>query len=732
MGSSEPSPGTKPAAETNAIASAESAAPGSPVTPAEAAAEPAVKRSDRVLPALRPEIQEVVRLVETGAGEEVARAFVDSSNVPYDLALDEIILLRDIGVPDGVIAGMMRRGAELRAQEAESASLKTNLVAAVEQLKEAMDRPETSSETPPGEPTVASAASGESAPPPAPVTTAQPPAEAPVAVQQFYTDLTPYGNWYQVPSYGWVWQPSVVVVNQTWAPYCQGGRWVWTNHGWYWNSDYSWGWAPFHYGRWCTYPGIGWCWVPDTVWGPSWVTWRHSGSHVGWAPLPPACGWRSGLGLTWHGEGVSVGFGFGLSYASFTFVEYGSFCHRNVGHRAIRGGRAEHIYNNTTVVNNVINGDNNTIVNNGVGYSNVASLTRGEVPKARVEPLPGESTSVARADRMERSKDGYVVYRPTAVESAGGRPAAVRSEVRPSSSTAGIVGNERPSRSSVANPSRPSVQSRFATGGNDAPGKAAEDRSGSGLATQTSPRPSSSVARPSSPASRPMAPTTRGTASRTGTLGTGTDGKPVESRGGSTVDSTGRSSVVTTPGAGRSLNNNGRATTPVPLGDPSRNLPSRTRESSARTVVPVNPGKSTFESRGGYSSPAVGAPATTERPSSSTAVPNRYVPQQAGGMGPNARGLSTPGAPKVDYQRGSSMGAAGGGAASSFNAPRPSVSTPSPQFSAPRPSYTAPSPTMSRPSPVSTPSMSAPAPRAPQAGGASPSGRSGSNRSNPN
>src|SRR4030095_3341779 len=40
--------------------------------------------------------------------------------------------------PDSVSAAMMRRGGELREQHAEAASVQTNLVAAVEQLKEAL------------------------------------------------------------------------------------------------------------------------------------------------------------------------------------------------------------------------------------------------------------------------------------------------------------------------------------------------------------------------------------------------------------------------------------------------------------------------------------------------------------------------------------------------------------------------------------------------------------------
>jgi hypothetical protein len=54
-----------------------------------------------------------------------------------------------------------------------------------------------------------------------------------------------------------------------------------------WVSDEPFGWATYHYGRWGFHWTIGWYWVPDTVWAPAWVTWRTSGDHVVWAPMPP-------------------------------------------------------------------------------------------------------------------------------------------------------------------------------------------------------------------------------------------------------------------------------------------------------------------------------------------------------------------------------------------------------------------------------------------------------------
>ena len=75
-----------------------------------------------------------------------------------------------------------------------------------------------------------------------------------ITYQQFYNDLSPYGNWINYPGYGYVWMPGVT----GFRPYYTNGSWVYTNYGWTWASDYSWGWAPFHYGRWLNDRMYGW------------------------------------------------------------------------------------------------------------------------------------------------------------------------------------------------------------------------------------------------------------------------------------------------------------------------------------------------------------------------------------------------------------------------------------------------------------------------------------------
>jgi len=53
----------------------------------------------------------------------------------------------------------------------------------------------------------------------------------PPQVSTFYSDLSPYGTWVDLEGVGWCWQPTVVVVNRGWQPYCDGGHWVYTE-GW--------------------------------------------------------------------------------------------------------------------------------------------------------------------------------------------------------------------------------------------------------------------------------------------------------------------------------------------------------------------------------------------------------------------------------------------------------------------------------------------------------------------
>jgi hypothetical protein len=153
-------------------------------------------------------------------------------------------------------------------------------------------------------------------PPPPPAPEAQVQASATVQVQATTTDeftdtdpsalndfrdpLTPYGSWVVDATYGTVWVPNTVVVGADFAPYQTAGHWAMTDEGdWLWVSDYEWGHIPFHYGRWVWISGRGWSWIPGRVYAPAWVVWRTGDyGYIGWAPMPPAYYWSSGVAIS--------------------------------------------------------------------------------------------------------------------------------------------------------------------------------------------------------------------------------------------------------------------------------------------------------------------------------------------------------------------------------------------------------------------------------------------------
>src|SRR5262249_9782957 len=153
--------------------------------------------------------------------------------------------LRDLGIPQGVIMSLIEHSQSAGASSVTDMVAPQNPLPALPAATNVVTRP-----LAPSEPAAA-----------------------------FYSALAPYGTWLDVPGYGYSWQPSVVVIDSGWRPYCDGGYWLWSDYGWYWHSYYSWGWAPYHYGRWYCHGSYGWLWSPDHVWGPSWVCWRNSGAY---------------------------------------------------------------------------------------------------------------------------------------------------------------------------------------------------------------------------------------------------------------------------------------------------------------------------------------------------------------------------------------------------------------------------------------------------------------------
>jgi len=348
---------------------------------------------------MSPAASEVTRLAEASTSEDVMLAYIQNSAAAFNLSTDQILYLRDIGLSSAVITAMLNRDNALRGQ-AQTYNYDQRAYPATVPPPTAPAPAPTPAPSPVPE---AVAPSPTQAPPP--VYVSSPPPE----VGYFYDDLSPYGSWVQLEGVGWCWQPRVVVINRSWQPYCDSGHWIWTDAGWFWVSDYSWGWAPFHYGRWQRHARCGWVWTPDRVWGPAWVAWRSEGDHCGWAPLPPHSEFVVGVGWRFNGVSVGVNFDFGLRPEHFTFVALHDFNQHDLGHRRLPPTEVTRIYNHTTIINNyTVN--NTTIVNQGIRVDRVAAATHTEIRKVPIRDVPAGGGRAVLTQGTDRGAP--VVYRP--------------------------------------------------------------------------------------------------------------------------------------------------------------------------------------------------------------------------------------------------------------------------------------------------------------------------------
>jgi len=356
--------GVQPVARVEAVPPAPLAAADDAVVARPVPAQPS---GEQPLPSdiqLSANAAQVVKLAQAGVDEPVMLSFVKNSAGAFNLGSEEIIYLKDVGVESSVITAMIERDRAFGVAQAVA--------------------------------------------PVAPV--AQQP-EQPVSVNSFNAALSPYGSWVEIEGYGRCWQPTVVVSTPTWQPYCDRGHWVYTDCGWYWYSDYSWGYTTFHYGRWFRHGRFGWCWSPDTVWGPAWVTWRTSSDYCGWAPLPPHAVFVSGGGFTYYGRSVDIGFDFGLSVSCYSFLPFGRLCDPFPRNHVVVQKNVTKIYNNTTIINNYGSGNNNTVINHGVPVERVSAASHTTIKPVSIRETP--SAFHQTSERLERHGKEAVLYRPT-------------------------------------------------------------------------------------------------------------------------------------------------------------------------------------------------------------------------------------------------------------------------------------------------------------------------------
>ncbi len=224
-----------------------------------------------------------------------------------------------------------------------------------------------------------------------------------VSLQSFYDELSPYGTWIQDPQYGYVWRPDVE--QREFRPYYSNGRWVMTEYGNTWVSDYDWGWAPFHYGRWVYNRYNEWVWIPDTTWGPAWVSWRSGGGYYGWAPLGP---------------GMNVNLNFNIPDPWWVFVPQRNIYYDRFPTYYSR--RNVVIINNTTIINNTYVHNRRTYYS-GPRADDIRRATRQDV---RVYNLNNSS----RPSRSSISGNNLNIYTPRPSRGNSNTNAAPREVVR--------------------------------------------------------------------------------------------------------------------------------------------------------------------------------------------------------------------------------------------------------------------------------------------------------------
>ena len=364
--------------------------------------------STPAVPAVSQAAAEVIKMAQAGTGEDVLLGYVKNSTSTFDLTADQILYLRDIGISSPVITAMLGRDSELRNQPT-SYTYDQRLYQPTTPAPETPAPVEAPASAP--EPVPTPAPEPAQAPPPEPVQ-APPPvyvSSPPPEVSYFYENLSPSGAWVQLDGVGWCWQPSVLVINHGWRPYCDAGHWVFTDAGWFWQSDYSWGWAPFHYGRWYLHDRCGWVWTPDRVWGPAWVTWRYEADHCGWAPLPPHADFDLRFGYRFNGVAVAMNFDFGLRPDHFTFIALRDFNDHDFARRRLPAAQVTQIYNHTTIINNYVV-KNNVVVNQGIKVDRVAAATHTEFKKVAIRDTP--AWSPANINPRMSGKAETAVYRP--------------------------------------------------------------------------------------------------------------------------------------------------------------------------------------------------------------------------------------------------------------------------------------------------------------------------------
>jgi hypothetical protein len=302
-------------------------------------------------------LQEIVKLTQAHMADDVIISYIKTSGKSYPTSADALLYLNNQGVSQPVLAALLA---------------------------------------------TAPSSAPAPAPPPAAVMTAAP--ETPT-MDYFQAHLMPYGQWIDVPGIGAAWVPAEAN-NLAWRPYMDAGHWQFTDAGWFWQSDYTWGDMAFHYGRWIhnEFTGGRWAWVPGYDWAPSWVSWREGAGGMGWAPLPWGVEFRVGLGLYWHGAAVVEGVDFGLGFDAFVFVGPDHFWDGDYHRYAFDRERSRVFYEHSQFhAGYRMQGGH--LMAEGLGRDHIADITHHEVLVHKATELRHAEENHNFAKRTEEHKE---------------------------------------------------------------------------------------------------------------------------------------------------------------------------------------------------------------------------------------------------------------------------------------------------------------------------------------
>jgi hypothetical protein len=221
-----------------------------------------------------------------------------------------------------------------------------------------------------------------------------------------YQDLDNYGEWSDVPDYGYVWYPTSVAAG--WSPY-RFGHWAWVGaYGWTWIDNAPWGFAPFHYGRWA-YIGNRWGWCPGPI-------------HQRPVYAPALVAFVGGFGGLRISVGGPIGW-FPLGPRDVYFPSY------HVSERYFSRVNVSNTIVNTTIINNYY-GDysRGKLDYAGISYANrqiagaVTAVSTATFVNSR--PVAKAAIAINRADFAKARVHGFAAVAPTRASIA--RPTAAR------------------------------------------------------------------------------------------------------------------------------------------------------------------------------------------------------------------------------------------------------------------------------------------------------------------